>query len=327
MRNNSITRETDDAPSSVSRGSTLTSQSAHSLGISSPSRSRSIGRRSLTGLSLGQRAAAHAALIVLCIPALMPLLWMISTSLKTNKQIYDTSGAPSLATLLPHPLAWSNYAGAVHAIPFAMYMKNTVFICFFTVIGSVLSSAIVAYGFGKLEFKGKNALFLLMISTMALPAQVTMVPVFNMYRDLGWYGTYLPLIVPAFFGTPFFIFLLTQFYRKLPIELAEAARIDGASEWRIFWQIMLPLAIPALVSCALFQFIWTWNDFFGPLLYINDPSKYTLAYGLQQFLSVHGSEWSRLMAGATMFVAPIIVLFFLAQRTFIQGIATTGGKN
>jgi len=323
MRNELLTRESEEAPVSV-KESTLTSQP---VGASRPSRSRSTGRRRLLGLSVGQNAAAHAVLMALCIPALLPLLWMVSTSLKTDKQIYDSSGAPSISTLLPHPVAWSNYVGAVHAIPFGMYLKNTVFLCVFTVIGSVLSSAIVAYGFGKLEFKGKNALFLLMISTMALPAQVTMVPVFNMYRHLGWYGTYLPLIVPAFFGMPFFIFLLTQFYRKLPNELAEAARIDGASEWRIFWQIMLPLAIPALVSCALFQFIWTWNDFFGPLLYINDPNKYTLAYGLQQFLSVHGSEWSRLMAGATMFVAPIIVLFFLAQRTFIQGIATTGGKN
>jgi multiple sugar transport system permease protein len=329
MRNELLTRETEDAQLTTSNQSTLNGAGRPSPlpGAQPSSRATLFGRRPLFGLSPGQHAAAHATLIALCIPALMPLLWMVSTSLKTDKQIYDSSGSTSISSLLPHPIAWANYIGAVHAIPFAMYLKNTVFLCLFTVVGSVLSSSIVAYGFGKLEFKGKNALFLLMISTMALPAQVTMVPVFNMYRTLGWYGTYLPLIVPSFFGTPFFIFLLTQFYRKLPTELAEAARIDGASEWRIFWQIMLPLAIPALVSCALFQFIWTWNDFFGPLLYINDPSKYTLAYGLQQFLSVHGSEWSRLMAGATMFVLPVIVLFFLAQRTFIQGIATTGGKN
>jgi multiple sugar transport system permease protein len=284
-------------------------------------------KRRRIGLPLEQKIAAHFVLLLLCVPALMPLLWMVSTSLKPDKQIYNGSGALTLASLVPHPVMWSNYSGAVHAIPFGLYLQNTLVLCIFNVVGAVLSSAVVAYAFGKLEFKGKNVFFLLMISTMALPPQVTMVPVFNMFRALHWYGTYLPLIVPSFFGTPFFIFLMTQFFRGLPNELIEAARIDGAGEWRIFWQIMLPLAVPALVTCALFRFLWTWNDFFGPLLYINDPNKYTLAYGLQQFLSVHGSEWSRLMAGSTLFVLPIIVLFFFAQRTFIQGIATTGSKN
>lgn len=284
-------------------------------------------RKQLFGPSRGQRLSAHAVLMLLCIPALLPFFWMVTTSLKPDSQIFATSSALTLSSLLPHPVKWSNYSGALHAIPFAVYLKNTVSLCLITVVGSVLSSAVVAYGFAKLEFRGKPILFLIMISTMALPAQVTMVPVFALFRSLGWYGTYLPLIVPAFFGTPFFIFLMTQFYRNLPIELVEAARIDGAGEFRIFWQVMMPLSIPVLVTCALFQFLWTWNDFFGPLLYINDASKYTLAYGLQQFLSAHGSEWSRLMAGSTLFVLPIIVLFFCAQRTFIQGIATTGSKN
>jgi len=195
------------------------------------------------------------------------------------------------------------------------------------VLAAVFSSAVVAYGFARLEFRGKNALFLLMISTMALPGQVTMIPVFALFRRLGWYGTYLPLTVPAFFGTPFFIFLLTQFYRTLPGELAEAARVDGAGEWLIFRRLILPLSKPALATVALFQFLGTWNDFFGPLLYINDPMRYTLAYGLQQFTSSHSSEWAQLMAAATLFTVPIILLFFFAQRVFIQGIATTGGKN
>src|SRR5262249_48197557 len=195
------------------------------------------------------------------------------------------------------------------------------------VLGAVLSSAIVAYGFARTEFRGKNALFLLMISTMALPVQVTMIPVFALFRWLGWYGTYLPLIVPAFFGVPFFIFLLAQFFRPLPNEFSEAARVDGAGEWTIFWRVLLPLSKPALATCALFQFLGTWNDFFGPLLYINDSRRYTLAYGLQQFLAVHGGQWAQLMAGATLFPILIIVLFFCAQRSFIQGIATTGGKN
>jgi len=231
-----------------------------------------------------------------------------------------------LKTLIPSPVKWNNYAKAVRTVPIATYLKNTLFLCAANVLGILLSSAVVAYGFARMRFRGRDALFILMISTMALPGQVTMIPVFALFRSLGWYGTFLPLVVPAFFGNPFYIFLLRQFFRTIPEELAEAARIDGAAEWRIFWQLVLPLAKPALATCALFQFLATWNDFFGPLLYINDPSRYTLAYGLQQFMSSYGGEWAQLMAGASIFTVPVIVLFFLAQRTFIQGIATTGGK-
>lgn len=283
------------------------------------------------GLTPLQRLAAYAALIALSILPLLPLVWMLSSSLKTDSQIFppegQSAGAITLARLLPHPVQWSNYPQALSVIPFFTYLKNTLFLCLVTVIGAVFSSATVAYGFARLEFKGKQPLFLLMIATMALPGQVTMIPVFALFRWLGWYGTYLPLTVPAFCGSPFYIFLLTQFYRTLPQELSEAARVDGANEWRIFWQIILPLSRPALATCALFQFLATWNDFFGPLLYINDDSRYTLAYGLQQFLSIHGGQWAPLMAAATMFTLPIIILFFFAQRTFIQGIATTGGKS
>jgi multiple sugar transport system permease protein len=281
-------------------------------------------------LSRCQRLVAHLLLLLLSIPALLPMAWMVSTSLKADSQVYTMGGKGiptiSLTTLLPHPVQWQNYPAALRAVPFTVYLKNTLLLCGVNVLGAVLSSAIVAYGFARLEFKGKQALFLLMISTMALPGQVTMIPVFALFRWLGWYGTYLPLTVPAFFGTPFFIFLLTQFYRTLPGELSEAARVDGAGEWTIFWRIILPLSRPVLATCALFQFLGTWNDFFGPLLYINDSSRYTLAYGLQQFLAVHGGQWTQLMAGATLFTLPILLLFFFAQRTFIQGIATTGTK-
>ena len=276
-----------------------------------------------------QRLVAHAFLLVLCIPFVLPLVWMLSTSLKPDEQIYareGTQAAVSLDSLLPSPVKWSNYAEAVKTVPFGTYLKNTLLLCFANVIGAVFASAVVAYGFARLAFRGREVLFLIMISTMALPGQVTMIPVFALFRALGWYGTFLPLIVPALCGNPFYIFLLRQFFRTIPEELAEAARIDGAGEWRIFWQLMLPLAKPALATCALFQFLHTWNDFFGPLLYINDPSRYTLAYGLQQFMSSYGGEWAQLMAGACIFTVPVIVLFFLAQRTFIQGIATTGAK-
>ncbi|HOD51478.1 MAG TPA: carbohydrate ABC transporter permease [Candidatus Hydrogenedentes bacterium] len=280
-------------------------------------------------LSGTQRIAAHALLLALCVPFILPLVWMTSTSLKTDDQIYAREGrdtAISLTSLIPSPVKWSNYAEAVQTVPVGAYLRNTIFLCAANVAGAVLASAIVAYGFARLRFRGREVLFMLMISTMALPGQVTMIPVFALFRALGWYGTFLPLIVPACFGNPFYIFLMRQFFRTIPEELAEAARIDGASEWRIFWQVMLPLAKPAMATCALFQFLYTWNDFFGPLLYINDPTKYTLAYGLQQFMSSYGGEWAQLMAGACIFTVPVIVLFFLAQRTFIQGIATTGGK-
>jgi multiple sugar transport system permease protein len=154
-----------------------------------------------------------------------------------------------------------------------------------------------------------------------------MIPIFELFRSLGWYGTYLPLTVPAFTGVPFYIFLLSQFFRTLPDDVSEAARLDGAGELRIFTQLVLPLSKPALATCALFQFLGIWNDFMGPLIYVNDPKKYTLAYGLQQFMSAYGGQWTQLMAASIVFTLPIVVLFFFAQRTFIQGIATTGGKN
>lgn len=278
-----------------------------------------------------QKTLAYTILLLLCIPALLPLFWMLSTSLKGDAQIFTqgNAGAPAitLKQLIPDPILWKNYPNALKAVPFFIYLKNTLVLCFWTVLGAVFSSAIVAYGFARIPFRGSKVLFLFMISTMALPGQVTMIPIFALFRWLGWYGTYLPLTIPAFFGTPFYIFLLTQFYKALPSDLSEAARVDGAGEWMIFWRVILPLSKPALATCALFQFLGTWNDFFGPLLYINDPQKYTLAYGLQQFLAVHGGEWTQLMAGATLFTLPIILLFFFAQRTFIQGISTTGGKN
>ncbi len=285
----------------------------------------------LHGMSRAQKVLLYAALCLLSLPPLLPLAWMVSTSLKTDAQIFPQSGAAaapiSIQSLIPSPAQPENYPAALKTVPFTVYLRNTLLLCAVTVIGAVLSSAVVAYGFARIEFWGRGALFMLIISTMALPGQVTMIPVFSLFRALGWYGTYLPLMVPAFFAAPFFVFLLTQFYRTLPMELSEAARVDGAGEWTIFSRVILPLSRPALATCALFQFLHAWNDFLGPLLYLNDPIRYTLAYGLQQFTSAYGGKWSQLMAAASIFTLPIIVLFFLAQRTFIEGISTTGGKN
>lgn len=281
-------------------------------------------------LSPYQRLLTHAVLLVLAIPYVLPLIWMLSTSLKTDAQIFPREGSSispvSLENLVPRPVQWANYPDALKTVPFAVYLQNTLMLCALNVLGAVGSSAIVAYGFARIRFKGREPLFLLLLATMALPGQVTMIPTFALYTKLGWYGTFLPLIVPAFFGSPFFIFLMRQFFMTLPEELAEAARIEGASEWDIFWRIVLPLSKPVLATCALFQFLGSWNDFFGPLLYLNDPSRYTLAYGLQQFMSSYGGKYAQLMAATTLFTLPIILLFFLAQKTFIQGIATTGTK-
>jgi multiple sugar transport system permease protein len=276
-------------------------------------------------LNAATKTGVYVALILLSIPALLPMLWMVSTSLKTDKQIFG-SAELSLKSLFPTPIDTHNYPAALQNMPFLLYLRNTLLLCICTVVGSVSSSAIVAYGFAKLQFPGRNAMFIVMIATMALPGQVTMIPVFSLFRSLGWYGTYLPLIVPAFTASAYYVFLLTQFFKTVPAEMSEAAKVDGANEWTIFRRLVLPLSKPALATCALFQFIGTWNDFLGPLLYVNDPAKYPLAYGLQQFVSHYGGFFAQLMAAATIFTLPIIVLFFFAQKTFIQGISTTGGK-
>lgn len=267
----------------------------------------------------------YIALAVLSIPAFLPMLWMVSTSFKGNEQIF-AGGHLTLKSLIPSPPVVSNYPEALKNMPFLLYLRNTLVLCMFTVIGAVASSSLVAYGFAKIHFAGRGILFAVMIATMALPTQVTMIPVFSLFRSLGWYGTYLPLIVPAFTSSAYYVFLLTQFFKTIPTEMSEAARVDGASEWTIFRRLIIPLSKPALATCALFQFINTWNDFIGPLIYVNDPAKYPLAYGLQQFVSHYGGFYAQLMAAATIFTLPIIILFFFAQKTFIQGIATTGGK-
>ena len=276
-------------------------------------------------LPLLQKFGVYGALILLSIPALLPMIWMVSTSLKTDAQIFGTAQF-SLKALIPTPITTHNYPAAMQNMPFLLYLRNTLLLCICTVVGSVVSSAVVAYGFAKLEFPGRNTLFGVMIATMALPGQVTMIPIFSLFRAIGWYGTYLPLIVPAFTASAYYVFLLTQFFKTLPAEMSEAAKVDGANEWVIFVRLVLPLSKPALATCALFQFIGTWNDFLGPLLYVNDPAKYPLAYGLQQFVSHYGGFFAQLMAAATIFTLPIIILFFFAQKTFIQGISTTGGK-
>jgi len=223
---------------------------------------------------------------------------------------------------------WSNFANAIKYMKFfPMYLKNTLILCFLTVIGTVFSSAVAAYGFSRIDWRGRDKVFLVALATMMVPFPVVMVPIYCMFRWLGWIGTLRPLWIGSFFAGAFNVFLLRQFFRSLPKDLSDAARIDGCSEWRIFWQIILPLTRPALMVVGLFQFMGTWNDFLGPLIYLTDQKDFTLALGLQFFQSQHGgTEWHYLMAASTLVGLPIIILYFFTQRSFIEGISMTGLK-
>ncbi|NOY79600.1 MAG: carbohydrate ABC transporter permease [Kiritimatiellaeota bacterium] len=273
------------------------------------------------GLTRGKRIAAHCALISLSVVFLTPLVWLVTSSLKTDKQIFKFP-----PEWIPSPLTFQNYPAGLTFIPFWRYLLNTSIICVLSVLGTVLSCSLVAYGLARIRWRGRNALFYILLSTMMLPFQVTMVPLFVVFAKLGWVDTFLPLVVPRFFGSAFYIFLMRQFFLTIPHDLSEAARIDGCSEWDIYWRIVLPLSKPVLAAVGLFAFMAAWNDYIGPLIYLTDQRNYTLALGLASFSSQYGSYPGMLMAVTTVMTLPIIVLFFFAQRTFIQGITLTGIK-
>lgn len=273
-------------------------------------------------LVTGPRAwVSHAVLIFLGIGFALPFYWLISTAVKPDREVFANP-----PVWIPSAWHWSNYLKALTYIPFALYTWNTIVICVLSVIGTVLSCSLVAYALAKIKWKGRDVVFYSLILTMILPPQVTMIPSFAIFKWLHWIGTNLPLIVPSFFGGAFFIFLLRQFFLTIPNELSDAARIDGCSEFGIYWRMILPLSKPALATVGLLTFIGSWNDFLGPLLYLNDERTYTLAIGLQRFQTQHGAEWGMLMAASTIMVIPIIIIFFFAQKTFIQGITLTGIK-
>lgn len=213
------------------------------------------------------------------------------------------------------------------AVSFWIFLRNSLLVCILGVIGAVLSNAIIAYGFAKIRWRGREALFALTLATMMVPFPVLMVPLYGVFKTLGWIGSLKPLWIPAFFGSAFNIFLMRQFFRTIPEELSEAARIDGCSEWQIFWRIMLPLSKPVLACVALFHFLFAWNDFLGPLLFLTRKHTFTLAVALQNYQSQAGGvQWHHLMAASAVVILPIVVLFFCTQKTFIQGISTTGVK-
>jgi len=282
----------------------------------SPSRSRRRLRR------LGASATKHVVLIVLSCMFGLPLLWMVLTSFKTAQQALTLP-----VVWWPHPFLAGNYPQLFAALPYFRFFLNTFEYAGITIVGVCVSSSLVAYGFARLKWPGRDALFYVMLMTLILPFVCTLIPLFIMYKHFGWIGGYLPLEVPTFFGSSIFsTFLLRQFFMTIPESLSEAARIDGASEFYIYRRIILPLAKPALATVILFQFIYCWNDYLGPLIYISNENSYPLSLGLGLILGDYTTNWSWVMAGATAATAPIVILFFLTQRTFIQGIALTGTK-
>ncbi len=278
---------------------------------------------------LAKTALIHLMLISLSAIFIFPFLWVVSTALKPIDQ---TMQIPPV--WIPREWQVNNFADAMTYgqeklgyIPFLVYGVNTIVVCILVVAGVVISNSLVAYSFARLKWKGRDFMFAVTLATMMVPFPVLMVPTFALFRELDWIGTFRPLWVPAWFASAFNIFLLRQFFRSIPFELSEAAKLDGASEWQTFRQVIIPLAKPALAVVALFAFMGTWNDFLGPLIYLLDQKTFTLALGLQFFQSQHGgTPWNLLMAASTVVILPVIVLFFFTQRLFIQGIAITGLK-
>ena len=238
---------------------------------------------------------AHIVLILIGVFFFFPFLWLLDTSLKNDAQIFTFP-----PQWIPKPIQWSNYTRALKTIPYMHYVGNTIQVTILSVIGNIISAPAIGYAFSKLHWKGRDKVFILVLATMMLPFQITMIPLYSMYVKMGWINTWAPLVVPDFFGKAFFIFLMKQFFQSIPDDILEAGRIDGASEFRIYWQLILPLAKPAAVTVGLYAFMWSWTDFLGPLIYLTDSNKWTISIGLSQFSSSHGLDWALLMAGSAM---------------------------
>ena len=290
-------------------------------GLRSPARGR------VHWLDLLQSSVIVTLLIGGTVIILAPIAWMLSTAVKATADVFLFP-----PTWIPNPLHLENfYVAHFGTVPFATFYRNTVMYVTLVLVGQLLSCSIVAYGFARLRAPGRNVLFMLMLSTMMLPEQVTMIPQYLVFRDFGWLGTFLPLIVPAYFGTAFYIFLLRQFFMSIPRDYDDAARIDGASRAQVFIRIILPLARPALVTVAIFSFLGRWNDFLGPLIYLQKEGSFTVSLGLS-FYNQTGATfaglqpWNLLMAATLVATLPPVLVFFFLQRYFIQGVVVSGLK-
>ena len=276
------------------------------------------------GRVLAGSLSRHALLVAASFLMLYPLLWMVASSFKPEALIFTD------LSLIPPSFNFGNYVQGWTALQqsFTVFFKNSLFIAVLVVIGNVMSCSITAYAFARLDFRGRRFWFVVMLGTLMLPYHVTLIPQYVLFLNLGWIDTYLPLIAPKFLAADaFFIFLMVQFFRGIPRELDEAAVLDGCGPWRIYWKIMLPLSTPVLTTTAIFSFIWTWNDFLGPLVYLNDASNYTVPLALRAFLDSTGqSAWGQLFAMSVLAILPIFLFFLFFQRLIIEGVAHSGMK-
>ena len=252
---------------------------------------------------------------------LVPLFWLLTCSFKQPVELFAVP-----IRWLPEKFNFDNYIRMFNYFPFMLYLRNTLIIVFFNIVGSTISSSLVAYGFSRMHWKGRDKVFVIVLITMILPFQVVMVPLFMLFQKIRWIGTFLPLTLTCFFGNPFYIFLIRQFFISLPEELNDAARIDGSGEFRTFFQIAIPLSAPVLTTVVVFAFLRSWNDFIGPLIFLSNSKLYTLAIGAQLIRSRIQPNWEYLMPLGVIMVLPVLLLFFLMQKYFIQGIAMSGIK-
>ena len=275
-------------------------------------------------LKLAAPVLRHALLIGAAIIMLYPLLWMAASAFKPESAIFTD------LSIIPHSLDIKNFREGWTAlqVPFSRYYWNSFLIALLVVIGNVLSCSLTAYAFARLEFKWRGALFAIMLGTLMLPYHVTLIPQYVLFLKLGWVDTILPLVVPKFLAADaFFIFLMVQFFRGIPRELDEAAQMDGCSPWRIYLKIIMPLSLPVMATAAIFSFLWTWNDFFGPLIYLNDSANYTVPLALRSFVDATGtSAWGQLFAMSVLAILPIFLVFLIFQRLIIEGVAMSGMK-
>lgn len=268
------------------------------------------------------KSIIYIILFFISFVCLVPFYWMIRSSLMDMSQIFTM---PPI--WIPKPIKFSNYKEALTMLPFGRYFLNTLFVVVFTVLGTVITSSLCAYSFSRIEWKGRDTVFGILLTAMMIPFAVTLIPTFIGWQKLGVVNSYAPLIVPAWFGGGVFnVFLLRQFFRTIPKELDEAARIDGAGHFTIYSKIIIPLSKPSLIVVSLFSFMGSWNDFLGPLVYLNDGDKFTLLLGLMQFQGMYSAQWQYMMAAATVVLVPIVIIFFIGQKYFIEGISMSGMK-
>jgi multiple sugar transport system permease protein len=299
------------------------SQLASSSVVLSPERAREAQRvhAAMIVARIVWRIILYAVIIAGALVFLFPFAWMLTSSLKASQQLYKWP-----PVWIPNPIKWENYPAAWRQLPFAQFYKNTIIVTAANIIGTVVSCSLIAFGFARMRFRGRDALFMLVLATMMLPGQVTMIPLYIMFSKVGWIDTFKPLILPSWLGSAFNIFLLRQFFMTIPHELDDAALIDGASHFGIYWRIMLPLSKMSLGVVAIFAFTWNWNNFMEPLIYLNSRDKYTIQLGLRMFQNNIYMDMGAIMSMSVVALVPQLIVFFFAQRHFVQGVVMTGIK-